>query len=305
MSTSQTAKTQFVEGTTGVRYAYRRFGKTEGVPLVMANHYRSNMDFWDPLLLNALGSERPIILFDQAGVGRSSGEVATSYAGWADHIIALTQALAVKQFDLLGFSMSGGAVQMVALKAPQLVRNLIIAGAAPSEPGPDSDVSGIVWPRVQANLKYLTELSAGAETTDAGAAVGYSFFYDNEEGRAHAKAYWQRVLNGRSVSDEPVMTQLLNDEGSQCQMQAAVDWFTHNPENSFDRLGELKMPVLVMNGDNDFLIPTSRSWELAVKIENAQLIIYPKAGHGFLHQYAELVGKHVNLFLGGYGEPKL
>jgi pimeloyl-ACP methyl ester carboxylesterase len=305
MATSQTAKTLYISASNGVRYAYRKFGKAEGVPLVMQNHYRSNMDYWDPLLLNALASERPVILFDQAGVGRSGGEVATTFDGWADHIIALTKALGIEQFDLLGFSMGGGAVQMVALKAPQAVRKLIIAGSTASIPGPSSDTSGTVWPQAEADPKYVVELSTPAEGADSGHVVGYSFFYETDEGRAHAKAYWNRVLEGRNVPDEPVLTELLNDEGTGRQMQAAREWQTYNPDNSYDRLGELKMPVLVVNGDDDYLIPTSRSYTLAVKIENAQLIIYPKAGHGFLHQYAELVGKHVNLFLGGFGGARL
>jgi pimeloyl-ACP methyl ester carboxylesterase len=305
MSTSQSAKTLYTAGTNGIRYAYRKFGKNEGVPLVMQNHYRSNMDYWDPILLNTIGSERPVIIFDQAGVGRSEGVVATTFAGWAGHIVALTISIGLEKFDLLGFSMGGGAVQMVALGYPNAVRNLIIAGSFASAPGPDSDVTGIVWPQIQPDSKYLTELSTPAEGGNTEAAVGYSFFYETVEGRAYAKAYWKRVLEGRRESGESVLIKLLDDEGSQRQMQAAGEWLTHNPENSYDRLGELKMPVLVMNGDNDYLIPTSRSWELAVKIENAQLIIYPKAGHGFLHQYSELVGKHINLFLGGAGESKL
>lgn len=102
------------------------------------------------------------------------------------------------------------------------------------------------------------------------------------------------------------MLQLLNkDAGAKCQLAAyGGDWSKHNPRNAWNRLRELKMPVLVMNGDNDLLMPSSRSWELMQKIPEAQLIIYPHAGHAFLYQYPELVAKHVNMFLNGneYGE---
>jgi pimeloyl-ACP methyl ester carboxylesterase len=294
MSIAQTAKTLYVDALNGVRYAYRKLGKAEGLPLVMHGHYRSNMDYWDPSLLNSIGTKRPVIIFDQAGVGRSSGEVATTFAGWADHVIALTKAIGLDKFDLLGFSMGGAAVQMVALKEPHRVRKLILCGTFPSIAGPESDVSGIIWPQVQPDPKYLKALVEGE---GGGAhAVGYTFFYDTEEGRAAAKAYWNRVLE-RNVPDEPVMQALLSNIASKNQLDAAWEWLAYNPENSFDRLHELKMPVLVLNGDDDYLIHTSRSWELAAKIENAQLIIYPKAGHGFLYQYAELVSKHINLFL--------
>ena len=106
MASSQAAKTLYIDGSNSVRYAYRKFGKAEGIPLVMQNHYRSNMDYWDPLLLNSIASDRPVIIFDQAGVGRSSGEVATTFAGWADHLLTLTAALGIERFDLFGFSKS-------------------------------------------------------------------------------------------------------------------------------------------------------------------------------------------------------
>jgi pimeloyl-ACP methyl ester carboxylesterase len=98
------------------------------------------------------------------------------------------------------------------------------------------------------------------------------------------------------------MVQLLNQEATKNQTASYADFLIPNPKNSYDRLGELKMPVLIMNGDNDLLVKTSLSWEMAARIPNAQLIIYPHAGHGFLYQYAELVAHNVNMFLNGSGE---
>jgi len=306
MATAQTARTKYVDGATGIRYAYRNLGLSTGVPLVMQGHYRSNMDFWDPSLLNALAAVRPVIIFDQAGVGRSTGEVATTFQGWADHIIALVNALGLKQIDLFGFSMGGAVVQMLPLTAPTLVRKLIIAGTTASQPSDSSDVTGIVWPREQPSPKEFEVLSEIVDESGTEHALTYSFFYDTDEGRAAAKAYWSRVLE-RNVPEEPSILKLLDDEGAGRQRTSFVDWITPNPKNSYDRLHELTMPVFVMNGDNDALVPTSRSWEMAVKIPNAQLSIYPKSGHGFLYQYAELVAQHINLFLDGFGDatPKL
>jgi len=255
------------------------------------------MDYWDPLLLNSLSTERQVIIFDQAGVGRSSGEAADTFQGWADNVIALMEALGVKQIDLFGFSMGGCAVQMVALTAPSLVRNLIIGGSAASAPGENSDVSGIVWPREVPPSEPITVLATKTEESETEQALAFSFFYDTEHGRAAAAAYWKRVLT-RNVAGEPLITKLLNEEATKRQTASyGVDWMTPNPKNSYDRLSELKMPVLVLNGDKDLLVPTSQSWEMAVKIPNAQLIIYPLAGHGFLYQYAETVAQHVNIFL--------
>lgn len=104
-------------------------------------------DFWDPLLLQNLAAAREIVIFDNAGVGRSSGKVPTTFQGWADDTLAFVHALGYKKIDLLGFSMGGVAVQMVALTEPQLIRKLILAGTTSSTPGAESDVSGIVWPQ--------------------------------------------------------------------------------------------------------------------------------------------------------------
>lgn len=128
-------------------------------------------------------------------------------------------------------------------------------------------------------------------------ALAYSFFPHTDEGRAAAKAYWSRI-NEQDVEDEPCLLELVDrDTGAMSQRAAYAEWSKPNGRNSFDRLGELQMPVLVMNGDDDLLIPTSRSWEMSTKIGNAQLIIYPRAGHGFLYQYSELVARDINSFL--------
>ncbi|KAF2431219.1 alpha/beta-hydrolase [Tothia fuscella] len=296
---AQTAKTQYIEAKNGVKFAYRHLGSSSGIPLIMHGHFRSNMDYWDPLLLNNLAARRPVLIFDQAGVGRSSGEVANTFSGWADNVIALLEALNINQVDLLGFSMGGCAAQMVALNArPGLVRKLILAGTAPSAPSPNSDVSGIVWPREIPPPEPITVLATRTEEADTLEALAFSFFYDTDEGKAAAKMYWNRVLE-RNVPEEPLILKLLGLEGTKSQTDSyVVDWMTPNPKNSFDRLGELKMPVLVMNGDNDVLVPSSQSWELAVKIPNSQLVLYPKAGHGFLYEYTE-AAREMDFFLDG------
>lgn len=308
MSTAQTAHTQFTTAPNGVRYAYRIIGPVKGTPdssnasppLLMHIHYRANMDFWDPLLLNTLASHRQVIIFDQAGVGRSTGAIPTSYQLWASDLLAFVHALGLTAIDLAGFSMGGACVQQVALTAPELVRKLIVMGTSASQPGPDSDVSGIVWPREMPPDEPITVLSTGTSEESAFNGIAKSFFYDDEDGLAHAKAYWARV-HERRVPGEDLMLTMVDEEGSKKQRLAYAEWREHVPSNSYDRLGELEMPVLVMNGDNDVLIPTSRSWELAARIPRAQLAIYPRAGHGFLYQFAELVGKHINLFLDGQG----
>ena len=128
--THQTAPTQFVEGN-GIRYAYRRFGKTGGVPLVFNQHYIGTMDYWDPMVTDGLARDREVILFNNAGVSSSSGEVPTTFERMGANAIAFIKALGLKRVDVLGFSIGGMVVQEITLQAPDLVRRLIVDGTRP------------------------------------------------------------------------------------------------------------------------------------------------------------------------------
>ncbi len=299
MTTIQSSTILYIEAADGVRYAYRRLGLSTGIPLVLHGFFRSNMDFWDPTLVNALAAARPVILFDQAGVGRSTGTVPTTYQGWADCQLSFTAALGLDKFDVLGFSMGGAAAQMVALTAPHLVRKLILAGTMAAAPSDASDVSGIIWPRESPAPEPIAALAtSGNDSAQLQHAMAFSFFYDNDTGRAAAQTYLDRLHEPRK---EALLLNFLSPEGSSRQMDAMTQWLKPNATTAFDQLRGIKIPVLVMNGDNDVLVCPSYSWELAVKIPRAQLVIYPRAGHGFVYQFAELVAAHINLFLDGDG----
>jgi len=283
MATAQNAKTQFVEAY-GVKYAYRHIGPESGIPLVLQIHFRGNMDFWDPALINALAEKRPVIIFDNAGVGKSGGQVPETIQGWADHLIAIVHALNIEQIDLLGFSMGGAAAQMVALTAPKLIRKLILAGTMASQ-GPN---------KIVMHDEPLRLLATASTAEEFRVAIEKGMYNWTDEGRAAAKASWERIQERQEDRSS-----FLHAEGTTRQTVAFTDWLIRNPNNSWDRLGELKMPVLVANGDNDLLVHSYQSWLLADRIRNAQLIIYPLSGHGFLYQYAELFASHVHTFLDG------
>src|ERR1700687_2918846 len=129
-ATHQTAPTQFVEAN-GIRFAYRRFGKAEGVPLVFNMHYRGTMECWDPTVTDGLARDREVILFDNAGVSSSSGEVPTTFEQMGANAVAFTRALGLNKADMLGFSIGGMVAQEIALQAPDLVRKLILVGTGP------------------------------------------------------------------------------------------------------------------------------------------------------------------------------
>lgn len=244
--------------------------------------------------MNALANKREIILFDNAGVGKSSGKVPPTFSGWAEDMETFVRALGLSKIDLLGFSMGGLAVTLLALNAPGLVRKLIIAGSTASVPSA-SFVSGAVWPREQADPKYVTQLASAVSLQEGRDALRDTFFPPNTAGERAFEQYWHRL--GQRAEEPAQLGLLPMDPNGSAQIAAVVDAAKPSPEASFDRLGELTIPVLVANGDDDKLIPTSRSWELLTQLANAQLIIYPRGGHGFLWQYAERFAEDVNRFL--------
>src|SRR5712671_404883 len=128
--THQTAPTQFVEAN-GISFAYRRFGKSGGVPLVFNQHYTGTMDYWDPTVTDGLARDREVILFNNVGVSSSSGEVPTTFEQMGANAVAFTRALRLNKADVLGFSIGGMVAQELALQAPAFVRKLILVGTGP------------------------------------------------------------------------------------------------------------------------------------------------------------------------------
>src|SRR5438874_10496415 len=128
--TATTVPTQFVE-TNGIRFAYRRWGKRSGLPLVFNQHFTGNLDNWDPALLDGLAKDREVIIFNNAGVASSTGEVPTTFAGMANNAEAFIDGLGLRKVDLLGFSIGGMVAQQITLDRSELVRKLILVGTAP------------------------------------------------------------------------------------------------------------------------------------------------------------------------------
>jgi pimeloyl-ACP methyl ester carboxylesterase len=287
MSIQQTAKTQYVD-VAGVKVAYRLFGASFGVPLLFNQHFRGTMDHWDPLLINLLAKTRPVLLFDSYGVGKSSGDVPPTFAKWADVGSGLVKALGLKQVDVFGFSMGGMVAQMLALNHPTLVRRLIVGGSSPSYG------EGIV-----AGPDWVFPKLMNASTPEAAEDAFLSTFYTQSETKLNLGREWWARINERTDDRSPY----LEPEQTARQAGAAGRWFSpgYEAEGSYNRLGELKMPVMVVNGDDDIVVPTENSivlYKVVGKLNhNTHLYIYPDTGHGFLNEYAELFGKHVELFL--------
>jgi pimeloyl-ACP methyl ester carboxylesterase len=272
--THQTAPTQFVEAN-GNRFAYRRFGKTGGVPLVMNIHFRGTMDHWDPLVTDGLAKQREVILFDNAGVGASSGEVPATFQDMARDAIAFIKALGIGKADILGYSIGGKVAQEIAVQAPDLVRKLVLVGTGPR----------------------------GADTAASKSAEIFSATYDPPEhlwiaahfsssaaGRAAGLAYLERKFHRRDRSPE------VSETAAATQLQAIAK-SNEKIDGVLDYLSEIYHPTLVVHGRNDLIIPTINGFTLQQHLPNAQLIIYPDSNHAPFYQYPVLFLDNASLFL--------
>jgi pimeloyl-ACP methyl ester carboxylesterase len=289
MSASDTALTtpnQFVKARNEVTYAYRRFGSSAAgqPPLVLLQHFRGNLDNWDPLLLDSLAASREVIPVDNAGVGRSTGTVPASITAMARDVIAFTDAVGLTRMDLLGYSIGGMIAQELTLLRPQLVRKLVLAGTGPQGGqlmhGWISDVAAI----------------ANAENNGPGDLLDL-FFEVTETSRQKGREYLQR-FTARQDRDKPNGLQVRD-----AQYDAITEWGIPDPSR-LNRLAGITQPVLITAGDNDTMIPTVNAWLMAAHLPDARVRVYPDAGHGFLFQWPEQFAQMVTSFLAQRAEPK-
>jgi pimeloyl-ACP methyl ester carboxylesterase len=280
MLTHQTVPTQFVEAA-GIRFAYRRFGATTDIPLLFFMHFTGTMDHWDPAMTDGFARDREVILFNNAGISSSGGEVPTSIEEMARHAAAFTSALGIKKLDALGFSMGGFVAQQFTSDRPDLVRKLILVGTGPR--------SG----EGMASLTPEAQEIFGASYNPPDELWLRVFFTPSTRSQAAGRKYLERQ-RARKDNRDP----LANEKVAPAQIAALQKWGAP-AKNPYAYLKKIPQPTLVVNGSNDVIIYTVNSFILQQNLPNAQLIIYPDGNHGAQYQYPDLFVEHATQFLKG------
>ena len=274
-----TAPTQFIE-TKLEKYAYRRFGKGTGRPLLCLQHFTGTLDNWDPAVTDPLALGREVILFESAGLGRSTGKVPENMSGMAAHALAFADAVGLKQVDVFGYSLGGMVAQQVALERPSLIRKLLLVATAPKG---GEDIMHMEKPE----LRKITEDPniPGLEK------LVRLFFAPSESSQAAGEAFAARLAE-RKQDLEP----LAGSDVAMAQITAFRAWEQFSGER-FATLGEISQPCLVVNGVFDNMIPVRNSYMLSEHLPNAMLLTYPDAGHGSLFQFHKSFVRQASLFL--------
>jgi pimeloyl-ACP methyl ester carboxylesterase len=277
--TLETSETKFVEAG-GTKYAYRSFGKDSGnLPLVFMQHFTGTMDGWDPLVVNGLAKNRLAVVFDNAGVASSSGTTPDTVAQMASDARDFISALGLEKVDLLGYSLGGMVAQQLVANCPDLVRRLVLVGTGPR--GGEEHL-----------LKVLDDARSQPDLQDPRLDL---FFTRSRASRAAALAFLDRI-RARTSDRDPDSSQ----ETTNAQAKALITWCaTKDPDNSI--LSAIRQPVLIVNGSSDTMLPADNSYFMFQHLRDAQLILYPDAGHGSLFQYPEQFVPHAEQFLGPGG----
>ena len=268
---------QLIPGANGVEYAYRDVGRGSP-PLVLLQHFRGNLDNWDPLLIDALASGRRVVTFDNTGVGGSTGRTPNTITQMALDALAFLEAMELGLVDLLGFSIGSFIAQELALIRPEVVRRLVLASTAPRGA---AGMHG--WaPDV------IDAVGAPARNPDGYLDV---FFTRSAPSRQAGVALLGRITSRTEERDTPTSwaTRL-------AQYDAVCVWGI--PDHArLQRLAAIELPVFVANGDSDPMILPHYTHLIAGLIPHAQAKIYPDAAHGFLFQHHSEFAADVTRFL--------
>lgn len=247
-----------------IKFAYRELGPDSGVPVIFLNHLAAELDRWDPRVVDGIAAKRRVIVFDNRGIGASTGTTPRSVTAMARDAIAFIRALGFEQVDLFGFSLGGFVSQVIAQEEPQLVRRIILAGTGPA--------GGVGIDKVtRVTIRDMIKAALRLKHPEY-----YLFFTGTANGRRAAREFLKRLNERTDNRDKPVSIGAFL-----AQLKAIHAWGRQATAD----LSAIRQPVLVANGDADKMVPSSNSVDLARRLPNAELILYDDAGHGGIFQY--------------------
>ena len=248
----------------GVDFAYRELGQKTGVPVVFVTHLAAVLDNWDPRVVDGIAAHHRVITFDNRGVGASTGTTPDTIEAMAKDAVTFIRALGLTKVDLLGFSMGGMIAQVITANEPQLVRKLIIAGTGPAGGEGIKNVT---------RISHFDTVRALLTLQDP---KQFLFFTRTPNGRRAGKQFLGRLKERTRNRDKSISLRAYG-----AQLKAIHRWGLAKPAD----LSVITQPTLVANGDNDRMVPTSNTHDLARRLPNSELVIYPDAGHGGIFQF--------------------
>ncbi|HEV3311790.1 MAG TPA: alpha/beta hydrolase, partial [Chloroflexota bacterium] len=248
-------------------------------PLVLFQHFRGNLDNWDPALIDRLASQRRVVTFDSVGVGATTGQTPHTVEQMAHDAVSFLRAMEFDQVDLLGFSIGSFVAQELVLIAPAIVRRVILASSAPKG---GAGMHGWAPEVIDAVGKPQTDPQGYLDV----------FFTRSSSSRNAGEEALKRMFARTEDRDTPTTW-----ETRQAQYDAVCTWGIPN-HSQLERLGAIDLPVLVANGDSDPMILPRYSHLLAGLLPQAMLKIYPDSAHGFLFQHHEQFAADIEAFLG-------
>lgn len=261
----------------GTVFYYRKLGdKNEGVPVVFLNHLGATLDNCDPRIMDGIAAKQQIIAFDNRGVGATGGTTPVTIAAMAKDAVSFIKAMGYKKVDIVGFSMGAFIAQEILLQQPQLVRKAVMTGTGPA------GGEGI---KKVTRITYLDMLRGYLTFRDP---KYYLFFNQNKNGKIAAKEFLARIKERTENRDKKISIKSFGN-----QLKAIHSWGLQQPQD----LSVIKQPELIANGDNDRMVPSSNTYDLAKRISTAELIVYKDAGHGGIFQNNQAFVNSVLTFL--------